>query len=93
MLEILFIAYLCKKNAAKAKFRGKKPGGFIALTILLWFGMEFLGGLIGGAADMGIGAYVLALAMAGLGGFISHGIAANCKVGNASSDEPQKPEL
>ncbi len=84
MLEILFIIYLCKKNAAAAVERGRKPGGFIALTVLLWVGMEFLGGFIGGLADLGTGTYLLALGMAVAGGVISGVIAKNCRIAAAS---------
>ena len=84
MLEILFIIYLCKKNAAAAVERGRKPGGFIALTVLLWVGMEFLGGFIGGLADLGTGTDLLALGMAVAGGVISGVIAKNCRIAAAS---------
>ena len=80
MLEILVIIYLCRKNAAAAAGRGRKPGGFVALTVFLWVGMEFLGGFIGGLAGLGTGTYLLAIAMAALGGLISCSAAKNCRI-------------
>ena len=79
MLEILFLIFLCKKNAENASLHGRKPGGFIALTLCLWVGMEFLGGIIGGLANLGTGTYLLALVMAALGGLVSYLSAKNCK--------------
>ena len=80
MLEILALIYLCKKNAENASLRGRKPVGFIALTVLLWFGMEVLAGVIGGLADLGAGVHPLAIAMAALGGFLSYRAAKNCRI-------------
>ncbi len=82
MLEVLLIIFLCNKNKANAMSRGRKPGGFVALTITLWVGMELLGGLIGAAADMGYGAYGLAILFAAIGGLTSYLIAKNCKRGD-----------
>ena len=80
MLEILALIYLCRKNAENASLRGRKPGAFIALTILLWFGMELLGGVIGGLANMGAGTYLFVILMAALGGFLSYRAAKNCRI-------------
>ena len=82
MLEILLIVFLCNKNRANAMSRGRKPNGFVALTIALWVGLELLGGLIGAAADMGYGAYGLAILFAAIGGLTSYLIAKNCKCGD-----------
>ena len=51
-----------------------------ALTVLLWFGMEVLAGVIGGLAELGAGVYPLAIAMAALGGFLSYRAAKNCRI-------------
>jgi uncharacterized protein YcfJ len=82
MLEILVITALSRTNKNNAIERGRKPGGFIALTYLLWFGLEVVGFIIGAYADLGFGMYILALALAGIGGFISYQIAKNCKPGD-----------
>jgi hypothetical protein len=86
MLEILGLMMLCNKNKANALARGRKPTGFIWLTVLLWFGLEITGGIIGVAAEMGTGAYFLALLFALIGGLISYLASKNCKPGNYVPD-------
>ncbi len=86
MLEILAIIFLGKKNAANAVARGREPGGFVALTIAIWLGMELIGAIIGKALGLGLGAYALALLFAVGGGILSYYITKNCKQGMASSD-------
>ena len=82
MLEVFAIIMLSNKNKANALARGRKPGGFQGLTVALWFGLEIVGFLIGIAAELGWGAYVLALVFAGVGGLISYLVAKNCKPGD-----------
>ncbi len=81
MLEILGIIWLSNKNKANALSRGRKPGGFVALTIALWFGLEFIGLFIGFALEMELGAYILGLGFAIIGGVISWLVAKNCRTG------------
>ena len=40
MLDIIWLIYLCMKNSENAQLRGRKPGKYIALTIMLWLGFE-----------------------------------------------------
>ena len=47
MLEVFAIIGLCKVNKNNAIARGRRPGGFIALTIVLWIVMEFIGAIVG----------------------------------------------
>jgi hypothetical protein len=75
MLEIVGVILLCNANKKNATARGVRPGKYIGFTILLWFGLEIIGALIGAAADLGMGSYVLALVFAGIGGFISYRLA------------------
>lgn len=75
MLEIIGIILLCQKNSKNAAERGKKPAVYVVLTIIPWVGFEFIGGRLGVAADLGMGAYVLALFFALIGGGISYLIA------------------
>lgn len=82
MLEILGIIYLCNKNAANAVKRGRKPAGFIWLTIGLWLGMEMLGAAIGIIAGLETGAYLLAILFAAMGGLASYLITENVKRGD-----------
>jgi hypothetical protein len=47
MLEILVLIHLCNKNGGIAKKKGHKPGKYKFLTVLLWFGGEILGAVVG----------------------------------------------
>lgn len=87
MLEILAIVWLCKTNKKNAASRGRKTGGFVALTVVLWIGMELLGLVIGSAAGAEFGGYVMGILFAALGGLISYLIAKNCKPGDYISPE------
>ncbi|SDO06727.1 hypothetical protein [Acetanaerobacterium elongatum] len=87
MLEILLLMLLCKTNKKNALARGRKPGGFIALTIILWLVLEFVGAFIGAFLDIGYGIYVMALLFAGTGALISYLAAKNCKPGNFVAQE------
>ncbi len=68
-----------KKNAIA---RGRKPGGFAALTVILWVGLELIGVAIGLSAELGLTTYLLAIVMAAIGGLTSYLIAKNCKQGD-----------
>ncbi|MDR0547836.1 MAG: hypothetical protein LBI10_00250 [Deltaproteobacteria bacterium] len=83
MLEILALFILVSKNAKNAISRGRKPGLFIFLTFLFWFGLELLVAVIAYVATNGqqLPTYLFAL-MGGLsGGVISYFIAKNCSKG------------
>lgn len=71
MLEIFGLIMLCKANKKNAIARGKRPGGFIALTIILWIGLEILGVVVGVSLDLGRGSIFLAYLFAGIGALIS----------------------
>lgn len=47
MLEVFAIIGLCKVNKRNAIANGRRPGGYIALTIVLWIVMEFIGAIVG----------------------------------------------
>ncbi len=72
MLEFFAVFGLCILNRKNALARGRRPGGFIALTIVLWIVFETIG--IFGAyyifRDRTI-AILLGLLCAGLGGLIA----------------------
>ena len=74
MLEIFGIIALCKLNRQNAIARGRRPGGFVALTIILWVGLEFIG-MVAGFILLGDKSeylpYAVALPCAGLGALIS----------------------
>lgn len=82
MLEIIAVMMLVNSNKKNAIQRGRKPGAFIALTLALWFGLEFLGFILGLAMGAeGVGLYLPALLLAAIGGVISYLVAKNCKTG------------
>jgi len=66
MLEIFLLIWAGKKLARMAGEKGRS-GGWAGLGIGLWVGGELLGALIGGFLELDLGAYVMALALAGVG--------------------------
>jgi hypothetical protein len=77
MLEILFIIFLSKKIAAMMRAKGRSAGGYVALFVLLWFGGELSGGVVGMIVSgrLDAGAYAAALGGAALGATIAFLIA------------------
>jgi len=77
MLEVFGIIALCKLNKKNAIARGKRPGGFIALTIILWVGLEILGAVVSGivagvnGTELGYSYIFYAYGFAGVGALIS----------------------
>ena len=77
MLEIFGIIALCKLNKKNAIARGRRPGGYIALTISLWVGLEILGAFVAGiysgitGNELGYGYLFFAYGFAGIGALIS----------------------
>ena len=71
MLEFFGIMMLCKANKKLALARGRKPGGYIALTIILWVGLEFIGVIVGTILELDYGRIFLAYGFAGIGALIS----------------------
>ncbi len=73
MLEILLLIYLCKKNAQNAYQRGASEGLYKLITVLLWFGGEIMGMLLGLGFGFGTyGAYFMAILFAGAGAFLAN---------------------
>ena len=101
MLEVFGIMMLCKLNKKNAIARGRRPGGFIALTIILWVGMELLGFFLGGFLEIEYGTVFLAYGCAGLGALASFLIAKFGPKGNyvdpkanpVVSTDPNEPVL
>ena len=65
-----------------ANERGRRPGGYIAMTVLMWVIPEILGLIIGFSSDLGYATYVIALLFAGTGGAVAYIIVRNLKPGN-----------
>lgn len=88
MLEIFAVIALANKNKKNALERGRRPGIFMAMTYLLWFGLEIAGAIIGAFLELGYGIYLVALGMAGIGGLVSYLAAKSCKPGDYVPPQP-----
>ena len=71
MLEVLFLIRFTRHLAKMAKERGRS-GGWGGLGVALWIGGEFTGFIVGSLADMGAGAYLVALMFAAVGATASY---------------------
>jgi hypothetical protein len=68
MLEILALVFLTRKNGSIAEKKGHNPTGYKWLTVLLWFGGEIGGAILGAvvaSADAGLGGLVYLFALVG----------------------------
>ena len=89
MLEILALVFLCRKIKVIAYERKRKAGGFIALTIFLWFFGEVVGAFIVRTVADGIIIYVSAILGAVIGAVVSYLIVKNFPIG--TYEVPKKP--
>lgn len=79
---MLGVYYLYMANKKNALARGRKSGLFTAITLVMWFGFEVTGIIIGILAGLeGYAIYFPALMGALFGGLLSYLIAKNCKKG------------
>lgn len=90
MLEIICLIWLWRVNGKHAIERGQNPKKYRALTLGLWFGLEFTGTFVGAwlmqllnAGDNAFyGAYVFGIIGAAIGGFTSYWVAKKAPMGN-----------
>lgn len=95
MLEIICIIWLWRVNGKHAMERGQKPGKYRALTLGLWFGLEFIGTFLGielmqilaPSANPIYGAYVLGIIGAAIGGLTSYQLVKRAPMGNYRPEE------
>ena len=77
MLEILLLVYLCKEVGKILRNKGRSPGWFQFLMVVLWLGGEFLGAMV--AVILGVsgggGVYIGALIGAAGGAVLAFVIA------------------
>ncbi|HJR07966.1 MAG TPA: hypothetical protein VJ842_11960 [Pyrinomonadaceae bacterium] len=80
MLEIIALVMLTRRIGEIVKAKNRKSGWYKFMTVMLWFGCEILGGVIGaiivgltGSPDAVI--YLIALAGAGVGAGLAYVIA------------------
>ena len=97
MLEIICLIWLWRVNGKHAIERGQNPNKYRALTLGLWFGLEFTGTFVGAwlmqllnAGDNAFyGAYVFGIIGAAIGGFTSYWVAKKAPMGNyRPEDQP-----
>jgi hypothetical protein len=79
MIEILLIRALVKAIGRLLRDKGRSPGLFQFLAVVLWIGGEVTGGVVGVVLELGNGAYVLALLGAASGAGLSWVIAKAAK--------------
>jgi hypothetical protein len=99
MLEIIFLVRFVRHLSRLAKSKGRS-GGWGGLGVALWFGGESAGLIVGSLADMGAGAYLVALLFAAVGATAAHFIVKALQpadglqalAGGASSDGPFVPQ-
>lgn len=89
MLEIFLLMTLIRSVKNNATERGRKPGGFIALAVILWVIPEIIGLLIGFSLDMGYASYLIAAVLVGIGAIISYNVAKYCKEGDYVAPQEQ----
>ena len=97
MLEIICLIWLWRVNGKHAIERGQNPKKYRALTLGLWFGLEFTGTFVGAwlmqllnAGDNAFyGAYFFGIIGAAIGGFASYWVAKKAPMGNyRPEDQP-----
>lgn len=76
MIEILCVIALCKHLGSLLRAKGRRPGGFQALAVVLWFGGELTAAVIGVTLGItGAGLYVTTLLGALVGASIAWAVA------------------
>ena len=97
MLEIICLIWLWRVNGKHAIERGQNPKKYRALTLGLWFDLEFTGTFVGAwlmqllnAGDNAFyGAYFFGIIGAAIGGFTSYWVAKKAPMGNyRPEDQP-----
>jgi hypothetical protein len=95
-MDIVIGVLLAMHNKKLALARGRRPGLFIFLTLILWFGLEITGAIIGVSLfgwsidELSSMLYLLLLSygMAGLGGLAAYLAAKSCKPGDYYPSQP-----
>jgi len=78
MIEILLLVALTRKIGRICEEKGRRTGGFKALTVMLWIGGEIFGAVVAVSAGIEeLGVYLFALIGAAVGAGIAVLIAKN----------------
>ena len=97
MLEIICLIWLWRVNGKHAIERGQNPKKYRALTLGLWFGLEFTGTfveawlmqLLNAGDNAFYGAYFFGIIGAAIGGFTSYWVAKKAPMGNYRPEDQQ----
>ena len=97
MLEIICLIWLWRVNGKHAIERGQNPKKYRALTLGLWFGLEFTGTFVGAwlmqllnAGDNAFyGVYFFGIIGDAIGGFTSYWVAKKAPMGNYRPEDQQ----
>lgn len=81
MLEIIFLVRFVRHLSRLARSKGRS-GGWGGLGVALWLGGEITGLIVGGLADAGVGAYLVALLFAAFGAAAAHFIVKSLRPAN-----------
>ncbi len=81
MLEIIFLVRFVRHLSKLARSKGRS-GGWGGLGVALWLGGEITGLIVGGLADAGAGAYLVALLFAAVGATAAHFIVKSLRPAN-----------
>jgi hypothetical protein len=85
MLEIIFLIYFSRKIAEIAAGKGHNKTRHRIMAIVLWFGGEITGGIIGYLLGSGIAVYLFAIIGAICGAIASYAIVKNLPEGQKNS--------
>ena len=82
LLSVFILIALINSVRRITSEKGRRPGGYIAMTVILWVVPEIIGLIIGFGSDMGMTSYVLGFLFGGAGGALAYFIVRNLKPGN-----------
>ena len=82
MLDLFLLFSLINYVKRTVSERGRRPGGYIAMTVLMWVIPEIIGLTIGILSGLGYGTYIIAFIFGAAGGGVAFLIVRNLKPGN-----------
>lgn len=96
MLEILLLIFLTRKVGEIVEAKGRKPGWYKLMTVLLWIGGEVSGAVVGGIVSALAGAgtalvYLFALLGAAAGAGVAFLVAKTRSPQVVAYDQPPQP--
>lgn len=77
MFNILVLIFICRRIIHVAQNSGRRPAIYVIITIILWFGMQFAGVMIGIMLGLEWVSYAVGWLLALFGALISYVIASH----------------